>query len=214
MATKYGRMVTNLERLTHNITLPFGHMVLQDHLTNWKRCISTTTLLMASKLDRMVTNLERLIPKILLYLLLTWSCEIMWQIKNIVSTTVPMPTKLDKMVTNLEGLLPVLLLHPLVMWSCKIAWQTKIILSQLLQGLWSPSLSGWWLIIRGSNPCYYTLWLHCLARSLHYHDPCDHQTWQECGLPWWGPTHKVIWPLNHVVLQDHVTTKTIVSPLL
>ena len=36
--------------------------------------------------------------------------------------------------------------------------------------------------------------------------PCLlHQTWQECGLPWGSPTHKVIWSFNHVFLRDHVT---------
>ena len=35
MVTKLGRLVTNLEAaFTHNVTLPFGQVVLQDHLTN------------------------------------------------------------------------------------------------------------------------------------------------------------------------------------
>ena len=116
MATKYGRMVTNLEWLTHNITLPFGHMVLQNHVTNWKRCISTTTLPMASKPDRMVTNLERLIPIILLYLLLTWSCEIMWQIKNI--SPLPQclcPPNLTRWWLTLKGFFPYCYS---TLWSC------------------------------------------------------------------------------------------------
>ena len=40
---------------------------------------------------------------------------------------------------------------------------------------------------------------------LHYHNVCGHQTWQGGELPWGSPTHKIIWPFDHMVLQDHGT---------
>ena len=56
----------------------------------------------------------------------------------------------------------------------------------------------------------YLFWSHDFLRSyeklkvlyLHYHYVCDRQTWQGYDLPWGDKTHKVTWPLNHVVLQD------------
>ena len=79
---------------------------------------------MATRLARMVTNIERLLPIILLYPLVTWSCKITWQTKNISTTTVPMSTKVGRMVTNLKRPLPIMLLYPLVACSWEIIWQT------------------------------------------------------------------------------------------
>ena len=77
-----------------------------------------------------------------------------------------MATKLGRMVTNLERLLPKKLLYPLVTWSSKVTWKTKTIISPPPQCLWLPSLSGWWIALRGSFPCYSTLWSRDLAKSL------------------------------------------------
>ena len=40
---------------------------------------------------------------------------------------------------------------------------------------------------------------------LHYHNAYEHQIWQGGDLPWGAPTYKVIWPFDHMVLQDYVT---------
>ena len=40
---------------------------------------------------------------------------------------------------------------------------------------------------------------------LHYHNAYGQKAWQDGVLPWATSTHKVTWPYNHVVLQDHVT---------
>ena len=37
--------------------------------------------------------------------------------------------------------------------------------------------------------------------------------WQDGGLPWLAPSHKVTRPFRHVVLQDHVKTRIIISSL-
>ena len=80
--------------------------------------ISTATVLIATKVGKMVTNLERLIPTMLLYTLVTWSCEITWQTKNISTIAVPLATKLGSKVTNLVGLLPIMLS---ILWSHGLA---------------------------------------------------------------------------------------------
>ena len=72
---------------------------------------------MASTLGRMLLNL-----------LVTWSCKMALQTKNTISplpTTVLMPVKLGRMMANLEGLLPIMLLYSLVIKSCEIMPQTK-----------------------------------------------------------------------------------------
>ena len=33
----------------------------------------------------------------------------------------------------------------------------------------------------------------------------SYQTWQDGDLPWGGPTHKITWLFDHVVLQDNET---------
>ena len=85
---------------------------------------------MASTLGRMLLNL-----------LVTWSCKMALQTKNTISplpTTVLMPVKLGRMMANLEGLLPIMLLYPLVIKSCEITPQTKKIFPWP-QCLWLPS---------------------------------------------------------------------------
>ena len=71
------------ETPTHKVTWPFDHVVLQDHLINESHYISIIRVYMATKLDRIVTYLDGLL---LLYTsdsLITCSCYITWQIKNI-----------------------------------------------------------------------------------------------------------------------------------
>ena len=46
---------------THKITWLFGHLVFQDHVTNWNHYIATITVSVGTKLGRMLTYLERLL---------------------------------------------------------------------------------------------------------------------------------------------------------
>ena len=39
---------------------------------------------------------------------------------------------------------------------------------------------------------------------LHFHSVYGHQTWQDDNLPWGIPSHKVIWPFDHFILQNRV----------
>ena len=61
----------------------------------------------ATKLGKMVTYDERLLPIKSHDLLITWSCEITWQTKNISTTAMSLTTKIGRLVTYLEGPLPI-----------------------------------------------------------------------------------------------------------
>ena len=43
---------------THKVKWPPNHVFLLQHVTNWKHCTSTTTMLMSIKRGRMMTYLE------------------------------------------------------------------------------------------------------------------------------------------------------------
>ena len=77
MATKLGRTVP-WEAPTHEVTWPFGHMALQDHVTS--HYIFTTTKTMATTLGQIVTYLEPLLP------LVKSSWKTSWQFKTIISS--------------------------------------------------------------------------------------------------------------------------------
>ena len=103
----------------------------------------------------------------------------------------PMATKLGRMVIYLERLLPIKSHDHIITWSWKITWETKNI-SLLPQCLWAQNLAGWWLTLRSSYPCYFTLWSSGIGKLrdklkslyLHYHNVFGHKTWQDGDLPW------------------------------
>ena len=85
----------------------------------------------------MLTDLEGLLP-ILLYPSVTWSFEITWQTKTIISTTtVFMAIKFGRIVTNIQWFLPILL-YFLVTWPK--ARVTNKNISPLPRCLWPPKL--------------------------------------------------------------------------
>ena len=135
---------------------------------------------------------------------------------DISTTTVPMVTKLGRMVTYLDGLLPIKSHDPLITCCCEIMWQPKIIISLLPQCLWPYNLAGYWTTMRGFYSKYQSvLWSSGLERSrdklkqlyLRYHNIYGQKTCRNGDLTWLIFTHKVKWPYNHVVLQDHVTNE-------
>ena len=40
---------------------------------------------------------------------------------------------------------------------------------------------------------------------LRYHNAYGQQTWQDGGLFWGAPAHKVTWPFDYVILRNHMT---------
>ena len=59
-----------------------------EYVTNLNYFVSTTTVPMATNFYSIVTNFEQLLAMFLhplVYPLVTWSCKIIWQIKNIFS---------------------------------------------------------------------------------------------------------------------------------
>ena len=75
-------------------------------------------------------------PRKSLDALVTWSCKITWQTKNIPTIRVAMATTFDRIATWVKGFLPIKSHKALNMWSWKITWQTKIIIVPLPWSLW------------------------------------------------------------------------------
>ena len=126
-------------------------------MTHENHNISTTRVPMVTKLVRLVTylNISYLLSDIDLEN--TWSHEITWQIKNILSALPQcLSPPICRIVDYLETLLVIKSHVPLITQSCEVTWQTKIKISPLTQNLWPPNLTGWWLILRGS---YKVTWL-------------------------------------------------------
>ena len=62
MVTKDDSLLSFLERLRLKFTWSFGHMVLQDHVTNWNYYVSPTKDPVAIKLEGMVAYFGQLLP--------------------------------------------------------------------------------------------------------------------------------------------------------
>ena len=140
------------------VTWLFNHVVLLDHVTNWKHYISNTTISMATKLLNMVAYHEELALIILLDTSTTWFCEIMWHIKYYIS-----PLPLDQWPPNTVRWSLVATKHceedpPInphnFLNKCwlEVMRQIKKIISSLSQCLWSQDLSQGWHATRSFHP--------------------------------------------------------------
>ena len=81
---KFGRVTSYHEKLP--VIKPqwlFDHVVFWDYMADLNHYILTTALPMARRVDRVVIYLEGLLPIKSHSFWVTWTCEIMWQIKNI-----------------------------------------------------------------------------------------------------------------------------------
>ena len=66
----------------------------------------------------------------------------------------------------------------------------------------------WALLVKVMADLSKGMWdiaLQPLETYFYYHNDYGHHTWQGSDLPWGAPTHKISWPFNHVVLQNHLT---------
>ena len=159
-------------------------MVLRDHgqtkiMPSLRECLLTT------KLSRIRTYFEGLLPINLLNSLVTWSCEITWQTKTIIS---PIQQCLWPPILagwwDIEGLLP---------WSHMTLWLR--VPTRSLDKL-KP------LYLHYCSVYGYQVWRN---GDFPYHNVYGHQTWQ-CGDFYVGlPTHKFTRPFDHMVVQDYVT---------
>ena len=60
--------------------------------------------------------------------LIMWSCQVIWEIKRIISTKImAIVSKIGRLVTYLELLLPMKPHGPVITWSCMITTQMKTI---------------------------------------------------------------------------------------
>ena len=69
----------------YKLTLPFDHVILWDQVINYSYHIFTTTVPMPTKLGKRVTYIDGFLPMKLHDSSITWSCEILWQPKIILS---------------------------------------------------------------------------------------------------------------------------------
>lgn len=129
-------------------------MLTWDHVTSWQHYISTTTMLISTKVGSVMTYRQRL-PIIKLHdPLITWSCEITWQIKNVVSSAPQCmrPTNLAMLWHRMRVFLFIKSHDHLNKWLCEVTWIIKNIAFPLSQCLWSENLSRCWHTTRFSHP--------------------------------------------------------------
>ena len=67
----------------HKIIWRYNHVVLWDHMTNLKHCVSTTIMLMATKYGWVMTYLAWRLPMKSHDHIIRWSCKIIWQTRII-----------------------------------------------------------------------------------------------------------------------------------
>ena len=74
--------------------------------------------------------------------------------------------------------------------------QTKSIISPQLQDLWPPNLAGRWFTLKGSYPCYSTLWSRVLATSSYKLKPLYFYYHNAYGLKTWPDVYKTLWTMK------------------
>lgn len=141
----------------------WGSTILQDHVTNWKHYIPTTTMLMATKAWRMVTNFKWLLSIKPHDHALTWFCEITWKTKIIIY-----PNKLGKVETY-NGELPSMKSPFKVTWNIKsVVFLLPFVVYIPLTSLYPWSHTTLWILghVRSHNKLktylnYYPTWTGC-----------------------------------------------------
>ena len=122
-----------------------------NHVTNEEHYISTSTKLMATKLDREVACDEKMLYTKPHNLLITWTHQITWQIKTVISTISRdlWATKLDRIVTYDKERQTSEWRVLLIMQSRKFTWQIKkrYLWTSVRQCLLNSKC--WWLMRRG-----------------------------------------------------------------
>ena len=143
---------------THKVTWPLNHVILQNHVTNWRHYISTTMMPVTTKLGRGATYHEGLPIKSHAYII-TWSCEISWQTK-IVSLRQCLWLPNFGRVSIYTEKLPYINSHnPLIMWSREIL---DLLYLYYSKGCYHQT---WWLTIRNFHPqSYRALWTRAHVR--------------------------------------------------
>ena len=83
---------------------------------------------MAIKFGRILTYINELVPIKSYDTLITWSCEIPFQIKTFISppTQCLWPPNMVRCWHTFRGLLIINSFNALIMWSCKVTWQKHI----------------------------------------------------------------------------------------
>ena len=99
--------------------------------------------LRSTNFGRLVTYLDGLLPIKSHDPLITWSPEITWKTKTIISPMLRCLRAMGKVMTYHKGLSQVKPYDPFIMWSCEITWQTKSIIFLLPKCAWPSNLVRW-----------------------------------------------------------------------
>ena len=85
----------------------------------------------------------------------------------------------------------------------------------LPQCIWTPTLAGWWLTIRGVHPFIHTtLWSPVFLRSrenlkrlfIHHHNVYGNQKWWDGDISWGAFKYRGKWSVVHMVIGDQLTS--------
>ena len=116
MAIKFGRVGDMQWSIPfHKVTKSFDHMVLQGHVKHFSFCMTTTT----KQNGKMVIHYKKPQPIKSHNPLNTWSCEVTWQIKNILSPLPQYlwPPNLAGWLHTMKSFLSQSYNDPLITWS-------------------------------------------------------------------------------------------------
>lgn len=121
---------------------PYNHRG-QDHITNWKKYISTATMFLDIKLGKVgVCNEEHLLINSYTHLYAVW-IRCLNNVHYISIFTDSLLIKHGNGVTYCKGFPLVKALIPISKWLLEVTWQAKNLKSQILQK-WSLNLSESW----------------------------------------------------------------------
>lgn len=119
---------------------PFNHMVLLDHMTNWKIFTSITLMFMATKYGWVLTCNKELQHRKSHDPSKMWSYEVMWQIFTLSQGQWPQNTSYLPPSNHLPwGVSTHKITYLFMHVSCDVTWQIKNIKPPLSQCLWSPN---------------------------------------------------------------------------
>ena len=86
--------------------------------------------------------------------------------------------------------------------------QHSILKSRLKEQIYSPPLRFFYqqLLADWSESIWNLRLQHLILLYLHYHNVYAHQTWSGGDLQLGGPTHKITWYFDHMILREIKTT--------
>ena len=134
------------------VVTPCNKIITSIYLPIYLDHISTSTWLVATIFGRLMSSDEESPPTKSHNPLITWSGDHVTNGKRYIFTSTRVKAvNLDKEVAFDEKILPRKSRNSLSTWSHEVTWLIKNVISPFPQDLWSPNLTGWWLMIRSNK---------------------------------------------------------------